>query len=174
MVSITLPPGQIDMYDADSCLEGFLVWNEYWKNYSSRKSHQLPIEIVHTAYQNWFTESKGKFSEFKELWENTMIRSTSEAACETMGSLMNIHAGSNRHLQPFYYNIELYLRWNLGPLHLMKNLVKEVYDKEKKNYIRSTTDPNKLKTKNIAISSGIGSSQTRSEEKSHLPALFWL
>ena len=123
-------------------------------------------------FQNEVLESKEK--NHWKVGENTMIRSTSEAVCETMGSLMNIHAGSNRHLQPFYYNIELYLRWNLGPLHLLKNLVKEVYEKEKKNYIRRTTDPNKLKTKDIAISSGIGSAQTRSEEKSHLPASFWL
>ena len=31
--------------------------------------------------------------EFQKLWEIVMIRSTSEAICETVGSMMNQHCG---------------------------------------------------------------------------------
>ena len=64
-----------------------------------------------------------------------MIRSCSEAICETVGSIMNQHAGKNRHLQPQYFSMEIYLRFNLGPLHLMKDLIKEVLsDKNSKSF----------------------------------------
>ena len=53
-----------------------------------------------------------------------MIRSCSEAICETVGSIMNQHAGKNRHLDPRYFSMEIYLRFNFGPMHLMKDLIK--------------------------------------------------
>ena len=44
--------------DSNICLEGFLVWNNFWNKYSIR--HKLPIEIVHIAYEKWNTESEGE------------------------------------------------------------------------------------------------------------------
>ena len=58
--------------------------------------------------------------------------SFSEAVCETVGSVMNQHSGRNRHLQPTYFSIEIHLWWNLGPLHFLKNLIEDVYNREKK------------------------------------------
>ena len=84
---------------------------------------------------------------FKELWENCMIRSFFEAVRETVGSVMNQHSGRNRHLQPLYFSIEMYLRWNLGPLHFLKNLIEDVYSRENKVYIRKTTKTDKIVTK---------------------------
>ncbi len=52
-----------------------------------------------------------------------MIRVTSEAICETAKSMMNQHCAKNRFLQPF--NIEMYLKFNLGPLHLIDDFVKQ-------------------------------------------------
>ncbi len=56
-------------------------------------------------------------------WEVLMIRVTSEAICETSGSRMNQHCGKDRFLQPENFNIEMYLKINLGPLHLLDNFV---------------------------------------------------
>ena len=83
----SLPSSQSDYFDSNRCFEGFLNWNSSWKKFSSRYSHKLPIEIVHTAYESWCIETKGNHTEFKELWENCMIRSFSEAVCETVGSV---------------------------------------------------------------------------------------
>ena len=44
-----------------------------------------------------------------------MICNTSEAICETAGSMMNQHGGKNCHLSPKYFSMELYLKFNLGP-----------------------------------------------------------
>ena len=46
-----------------------------------------------------------------------MIRSTSEAICETVGSMMAQHGAKNHNLQPKNFNIEMYLRFNLPTLH---------------------------------------------------------
>ena len=64
-----------------------------------------------------------KHSDFQKLWEVLMIRVTSEAIYETAGSMMNQHCGKNRFLQPENFNIEMYLKFNLGPLHLLDNFV---------------------------------------------------
>ena len=58
-----------------------------------------------------------------------MIRVTSEAICETAGSMMNQHCGKNRFLQPENFNIEMYLQFNLGPLHLLDNVFQHRFGK---------------------------------------------
>ena len=73
-----------------------------------------------------------------------MIRNTSEAICETVGSLMNQHCGKNRQLTPFNFSKELVLRYNLGPLHILeKSLISEVLDRQKgTEFIRKETSVN--------------------------------
>ena len=174
MVIESLPSEQSDTFDADSCHEGFLNWNEHWKKFALTYNQDLPITNVHHAYQSWIKRSDGKFKEFQELWESCMIRGTSEAVCETVGSIMKIHAGRNRHLQPNYFSMEIVLRWNLGPLHLLKTLVDDVYNREKKIYIRKCEIVNKIVSKDLFKSSACDSFEKKSEEKSKFPASVWL
>ena len=54
-----------------------------------------------------------------------IIRSTSEAQCESIGSIMNQLCGRNCHLEPEYFIMELVLRVNLGPLDVLKGLINE-------------------------------------------------
>ena len=56
-----------------------------------------------------------------------MIRVTSEAICETAGSMMNQQSGKNQHLNPNNFNVEMFLRFNLGPLHKLDGLVAEIF-----------------------------------------------
>ena len=35
-----------------------------------------------------------------------------------------------------WYFIEMYLRWNLGPLHFLKKFIEHVYNREKKLYMK--------------------------------------
>ena len=65
---------------------------------------------------------------FKRLWEIVMIRLTSEAICETIGSMMGSH-GINKILQPKYFNMETVLRFNLGLLHFLDSLIEEIFDR---------------------------------------------
>ena len=83
---------------------------------------------VDIYYEKWVKEcaESAKHSDFQKLWEILMIRVTPEAICETTGSMMNQHSGKNRFLQPENFNIEMYLKFNLGPLRLLDNFVKEI------------------------------------------------
>ena len=83
---------------------------------------------VDIYYEKWVKEcaESAIHSDFQKLWEVLMIRVTSEAICETAGSMMNQRCGKNRFLQPENFNIEMYLKFNVGPLHLLDNFVKEI------------------------------------------------
>ena len=50
---------------------------------------------VDIYYEKWVKEcaESSKHSDFQKLWEVLMIRVTSEAICETAGSMMNQHCG---------------------------------------------------------------------------------
>ena len=81
---------------------------------------------------------------------------------------------SLKHYLKVWFNIEMYLRFNLGPLHLSDGLINEIlaFDANK-TYLRVGTDPNRLTTKNVYKSSGVGGFEKRDETKSRLPESFW-
>ena len=171
----SLPPRQSETIDANACHEGFMKWNNFWRKFASKRDHEAPIKNVHLTYQYWVKETNGQFREFQELFELVMIRSTSEAACETVGSIMKLHAGSSRHLEPVYFSKEIVLRYNLGPLHtlLKKGFADEVFNRDKKEYVRRTNRPDKISTKDLTKSSGIDTFEEKEEKKSHFPLSFW-
>ena len=55
-----------------------------------------------------------------------MIKEISEAICESIGSMMDTHSTRNCNLGPGNLCNEIILRVNLGPLHLMGNLIDEI------------------------------------------------
>ena len=42
---------------------------------------------------------------------------------------MNINSGTGRQLKPVNFSVEIYLRFNLGPLHALGGLVKYIVEK---------------------------------------------
>ena len=113
--------------------------------------------------------------EFQKLWENIMIRSTSEAICETIGSIMNQHCGKNRHLEPDFFNMEMGLRVNLGPLHLLDSLIDDIFSNDtNKSYLRKETRISQISSKDVNKSSAIATFQKNNEKKSRFPSSFWL
>jgi hypothetical protein len=94
---------------------------KYWKECYSfdlkDKTDLDSLSNVDVYYEKWVKEcaESAKHSDFQKLWEVLMIRVTSEAICETAGSMMNQHCGKNRFLQPENFNIEMYLKFNLRP-----------------------------------------------------------
>ena len=57
------------------------------------------------------------YVEFQKVWKLIMI--SSEAICETVGSIMDQHCGKNRCLTPENFSTEVVLRFNLGPIVLL-------------------------------------------------------
>ena len=97
----------------------------------------------------------------------------SEAMAETVGSMMNQHCGRGRHLQPAFFSMELVLRFNLGPLHLMDGLIKEVLECEKKEYIRRVTRVDMLITKDTKLSAAMNTFRNKARDNSRFPTIFW-
>ena len=78
---------------------------------------------------NWVQQTDiEEYLDFQRLWDFVMIRLTSEAICETIGSMMGSH-GNNKILQPKYFNMETVLRFNLGLLHFLDSLIEEIFDR---------------------------------------------
>ena len=103
-----------------------------------------------------------------------MIRCSSEAICETVGSIMANHS-SNRSLKPENFSKEIVLRFNLGPLHLLDGLINEVLTLDTtKSFLRKQIKVERVVTNNLNKSSAIASFQKESEEKSRFPASFWI
>jgi hypothetical protein len=90
----------------------------------------------------------------------------SEAMAETVGSTMNINSGTGRQLQPVYFSVEIYLRFNLGPLHALGGSVKDLAEKHGKEFFRKAVSMGLVMDRtSIAISSF----RKKSELNCHIP-----
>ena len=77
---------------------------------------------------NWVQQTDiEEYLDFQRLWEIVIILLTSEALCETIGSMMGSH-GNNKILQPMYFNMETVLLFNLGLLHFLDSLIEDILD----------------------------------------------
>ena len=63
---------------------------------------------------------------FKNFGNYVMIRGTSEAICESIGSIMGTHSARNRKLGPEKFSNEMVLRVNLDHCIRMGNLIDEI------------------------------------------------
>ena len=97
----------------------------------------------------------------------------SEAIAETVGSIMISHGGKGRCLQPLNFNIEICLCFNLGPLHLLENLITEIITERKKDYIRKLEGAGRLDKLIAVTSSTIHNYRKKEINKSRLPNDVW-
>ena len=89
-----------------------------------------PVTNVYNYHENWITKSKEseKYLDIQKLFEIVMIRSSSKATCKTVGSIMAMHTKNNHFLEPELLNMEIILRFNLGPLHILDGLIEEIFN----------------------------------------------
>ena len=123
-----LPQYQAQKFDSLAATFGYIDWNNFFT-----QKKKLPISNV---WKEWTAQLNSdnliNFQMFIDLFENVQIRSMSEAVCETIGSMMVSHTGKGRYLQPAYFSQEMYLQFNLGPLHHLTNLCQEIVKDNKK------------------------------------------
>ena len=83
---------------------------------------------------------------------------------------MNQHCGKNRFLQPENFNIEMYLKFNLGPLHLLDNFVKEILASDSsQSYLRKEqAKKRRLVTNDLNKSAAMRTIEKRIEKKSRV------
>ena len=78
------------------------------------------------------------------------------------------HAARGRNLLPFNFNMELFLRFNLGPLHQLDGLCTDILDVKPKFYHRKL-DQSRLDKLVSVHSAAVANFRKREEEKSKLP-----
>ena len=67
------------------------------------------------------------------------------------------------------------LRTNLGPLHLMDNLINEVFATDPaKSYVRKESIISRVASKDLNKSAAIATFEGKNEKKSRFPHSFWL
>ena len=182
-VASALPPDQRESINVQECYPGFLEWNTFWlesfRDAKVKKPDLEPLQDVHIYYENWVKKMKesnnNSYVSFQKLWELVMIRSSSEALCETVGSIMNQHSGKNRYLEPENFSKEIVLRFNLGPMHLLEDLVGEVLAMDTaKFYLRKEIKIGRVVTNDLNKSSAMATFQKKNEKKSRFPNSFWI
>ena len=60
------------------------------------------------------------------VYEFVNIRTYSEAICETIGSMVAISVSNGRNLQPINLGKEVFLRFNLPPMHHLEKFTSEL------------------------------------------------
>ena len=169
-----------------SHLQEKFVISEVLNGYTSYMEifRELKTEFqVHDIYAMWhkkviqIDEPDESNVIFSKLFECVQVRSSSEAYCETVGSIMNNHSGKGRHLRPVNFNKEIYLEVNLPPTYLSENLVHEVYNLRNKSYVFKEDISGRLVTGERLTDKDYGSViktfRKKQLEKSRLPAVFW-
>ena len=159
-----LPDIQAANFDAVFIVPGFLEWNRFFDTHKS--------EPINKLYQKWYLslrkEQRVQYKPFTDIFECFNVRVMSEAICETVGSMMKSHLAGGRNLQPQNFSKELFLRFNLGPLHLLDPLCNDIINSKPKMFFRKL-DKSRMDKLVSVHSSAIATFRKEQEEKSTLP-----
>ena len=130
----SLPSSKKDIFKLPDILPGYSLFLDFCN--SSTIHTPVKPEIL---YDGFFQLHKDNLLvlPFLKFFEFIQSKSYSEAICETIGSIMKIHGGKGRNLLSFNFSKEIYLNFNMPPLHVMKStiisrLAKYLVEKEKK------------------------------------------
>ena len=146
--------------------DGYLRYLSHKAKYEDHKP-----EIIYQRYSKLFKNEEDKA--FQMLYEFVNIRTYSEAICETIGSMMAISVSNGRNLQPINLRKEVFLRFNLPPIHHLEKFTSELAKQwrvNKTNMYRKGKKRSGLKLDEI--SSTIENYRKRREEKSYTPVDF--
>lgn len=158
---------QREKYDPMITTLGFMKWNQF---YLSKKN-----EAINKVWPQWIESVKSQNNESSEMFiklhEECQVGIMSEALAETVGSIMNAHCGGGRYLNPANFNVEICLRFNLGPLHVLQELAREIVDSRGKEYYRKYGPKNLQLSK--TMSATIFNYRNNEEAEAHLPLDIW-
>lgn len=171
-----LPMYLQEKFEEGVLLDGYCTYQEMFR--------ELEDDFeLHQIYQQWhkkYIQIERPMETsivFSNLFECVQVRSTSEAICETIGSVMNNHSGKGRYLRPVNFNKEIFLEFNLGPTYLSENLVKEVYKLRKKDYVFKEWSDSRLVSRNQLTDERFGAAirtfRKIQLDKSRFPVIFW-
>ena len=118
---------------------GYIIYHKFLDTFADSEC----MEHLEHTWKTFYNLAKGNpvCLPFINLFQYTQLMSYSEAICETVGSVMNLHRGHGRNVHFVNFGKEIYLRCNLAPMHILKNkfipeIVKDLVNKHKVAYTR--------------------------------------
>ena len=153
-------------------VDGYVAWNKYYSD--SDEGEGVPVNKIWAVWIEKVSRD-GKYDDYSlfiEFFELIQIRSMSEAMAETVGSIMNINNGTGRQLQPVNFSTEICLRFNLGPLHTLSGLIRDVVREHSKDFFRKSL-PRGLATKTSVLSAAVMTYRRKEENSSHVPYVIY-
>ena len=173
-----LPEHIQERYEVADLLDSYITYMEVFIELEDEvQFHEIYCEWYKKHIKNENTEDNNRI--FADFFECVQIRSSSEAFCETVGSVMNNHCGKGRYLRPVNFNKEIFLEVNLGPTYQSEKLVKEVYELRKKEYLFKENSLGQVKgiVKKWLVDDRYGSAlrtyRRNQSKKSRFPSVFW-
>ena len=112
------------------------------------------------------------------MFQRVQLKTYSEAIAETVGSVMTLAQARFRNLEPVNFSKEIFLRFNLPPLHVLKltfipAIARKLMEyKEFHRRLEGTRRQGKLKY--INSSASVGNFRLKEEQHSRLPVNFFL
>ena len=97
----------------DDIISGYRFFLKHQEHLNQRDS-KVTIEKVYESLILHYSEDT---ADFKDFFENVNLRISSEAICETIGSIMNGHLSEGRNLRPQNLK-EIFLRFTMPPFHI--------------------------------------------------------
>ena len=128
-----------------------------------------PNDKLEQIYEQFCNLCDEETESFRDFFENINIRTSSEAICETIGSIMKMQLSKGRNLRPNNLDKEVFCRFNLPPFHTLKDsfipAISEKWRKKKPKGLYRSTD--RLKFANL--SSSLHNFRRGEEKKSWFP-----
>ena len=149
-------------------------YNLFMRFSSQQKSAQNDIRVENIYKKFWLRHNDvAETTTFREFFEFAQGKSYSEAMCESIGSIMNMATANGRNLHPANFGKEIFLRFNLPPMHVLHQrfipeILKEEINKGKEFIRKADRDARQLRKLNFkTTSSSNGNFRAREEEKFH-------
>ena len=136
-----------------------------------RQGSSTSLETIYKSFWEFYKDIP-QTKLFIKLFEFEQVKSYSEANCESIGSIMSMATASRRNLFPDNFAREVFLHFNLPPLHLfMETFIPETVfggsEKKNKEYIHRGEGmlPQTKKFKYAELSPSIGNFRGKEHEK---------
>ena len=154
----------------DDIVTGYVRWVNIYKC-NKGLNPDITVEKLWEKYiaQYWEDEESAMFVQIFQL---VQLKTYSEAIAETVGSVMTLAQARFRNLEPVNFAKEIFLRFNLPALHILKqSFISSIVEKllQRKEFHRrlEKSRPDMLKFPNISAS--VGNFRALEEESSRMP-----
>ena len=175
-----LPQEQQTQFPLEDVSLGFMKFNNTWI-IEQDKSPEKKL-LLKDVYEEWFKQfamfddSDAEMKLFSKFYQNLMVRSVSEAFCETVGSVMKMKTARGRNLSQENLSDEVCLDINLGPLHMMEPLVEKVNSLRNREYHYRRKPSGAFASwdlKEYQLGAAVRGMRKVEESKSRLPLQVW-